>query len=75
MPKPLLVVVGGLVAIVVVTTALFLTDHPSGAAFVSSLTLPWMVAALLYVALIHSRGRWPGLPWWERFMRVITFTR
>lgn len=75
MPRGFVVLCSGLVAIILVSAALVIAGATHAATMVSFLTYPWMFGFLAYVVLWDSRRRWRGEPWWERFLRVITFTR
>lgn len=70
------VYVGGLFAIIILTTVLFFSGFTTAAALVGQPgTLAWIVGAGIWIVLWDSRSRWPGQSAWQRFVNVITFTR
>jgi len=34
-----------------------------------------LVANPVYITIVHSRRRWPGVPWYKRFRRYATFSK
>lgn len=68
--------VQSLVAVIVVTTVLFFAGYRHEAHFIGAVApLLVLFSGLIYVVFVHSRKRWPGLRWWQRAVRVLTFQR
>lgn len=74
--KGLLITCGGLVGVIVVTTVLYLTGHPTGAWAVSTFgTLGWLFGVLGFVVIFDPQKRWPRASVFQRLTNVLTFTK
>lgn len=71
-PRAFVVFMAALAANLVLGVVLVLAGVPyPGAAITAVIVL----VAVAYVVFVDSRGRWPGVPWYARLGRVLTFHR
>ena len=65
-----------LLALIVLVTILHLSGKSQLASFVSSFGTALVVLAnVIYIVAIHSRSRWPGTTWFQRWTKLVTFQR
>ncbi len=75
-PKPMMVMMGGLIAILFADVVLFAVGLVAVADVLGTVgSLVWMLGFLAYVVFVDSRHRWPGVRAFHRYARVITFYR
>lgn len=76
MPRAFIVLVGGELAIIGIVLALFALGYTTAASLVSNVgTLVWLLGFIVFIAVWHSRTRWPDVGWFTRLSRVLTFYR
>jgi hypothetical protein len=74
-PRPFLVFCAGLVVLILASVPLALFFGHAAPSIAQGLTALWVFGFIGYVVVVDSRKRWPGVPWWARLSRVLTFYR
>jgi hypothetical protein len=65
-----------LTLLIAACTVLFMMGRKDLAGDVSSLgTALVLFGNILYIVFLHSRKKWPDVPWYVRFYRLFTFHR
>ena len=75
--KLLAVFVAPMLAVMAISLSLPLFGVEPGAAQLISRTgcLLVVLGAFAYAVFVDSKGRWPGVSAWQRYVRVVTFYR